>query len=62
MLKTESLLEISKKYALELIEGLNRSVTPFHAVDYCRTTLLGSGFNEISERYILSYNKAILGV
>ena len=51
MLKTDVLLEISRKYALELIEGLNRSVTPFHAVDYCRSSLLGSGFNEISERY-----------
>ena len=61
MLKTESLLEISKKYALELIEGLNRSVTPFHAVDYCRNTLLGSGFNEISERYISKRILAIVG-
>lgn len=48
-ISTESLLEISKKYALELIEGLNKSVTPFHAVDYCRSTLLKSGFSEISE-------------
>ena len=52
MLKSETLLEISKKYALELIEGLNKSVTPFHAVDYCKNALLGSGFNEISERYL----------
>lgn len=50
MMKSESILEISKKFALEILDGLNHSITPFHAVDYCRTKLLANGFNELSEK------------
>lgn len=48
--KTE-LLEISKKFAREIVDGLNHSITPFHAVDYCRKQLTDNGFNEILEKY-----------
>jgi aspartyl aminopeptidase len=47
---TDSLLEISKKYALEIIEGLNHSVTPFHAVDFCSKKLIDNGFKELNEK------------
>jgi len=52
MMKTtsESLLEISRKFAKEIIEGLNQSVTPFHAVDYCRRKLLDNNFRELNEK------------
>jgi hypothetical protein len=49
---SESLLEISKKFALEIISGLNQSVTPFHAVDYCTSKLRLNGFQELNEKYI----------
>jgi aspartyl aminopeptidase len=56
MLKTsaDSLLDISKKFALEIVEGLNHSVTPFHAVEYCSKKLVDSGFKELNEKYIIN--------
>lgn len=52
MLKTssETLLDLSKKFALEIVDGLNSSITPFHAVDYCKGRLLSSGFSELNEK------------
>jgi aspartyl aminopeptidase len=47
---TESLLEISKKFAIEIVEGLNQSVTPYHAVDYCSRKLVENGFKELNEK------------
>jgi aspartyl aminopeptidase len=47
---TDSLLEISKKFAKEIIEGLNQSVTPFHAVNYCSNLLVNGGFKELKEK------------
>jgi aspartyl aminopeptidase len=52
MLKNE-LLDLSKKFGNEILEGLNQSVTPFHAVDYCRKKLLSNGFIELNEKYLL---------
>lgn len=49
-MKSQTILEISKKFAKEVISGLNESVTPYHAVDYCRRKLIDSGFSEISEK------------
>ncbi len=49
-MKSETILEISKKFAKEIIGGLNESVTPYHAVDYCRRKLVDNGFLELSER------------
>ncbi len=47
----DSILEISKKFATEIIEGLNQSVTPFHAVEYCSKKLVQNGFEELNEKY-----------
>ena len=47
---TDSILELGRKYAVDVIEGLNYSVTPFHAVDYCRRKLLENGFKELNEK------------
>jgi aspartyl aminopeptidase len=49
-MKSETILEISKKFAKEIVCGLNESVTPYHAVDYCRRKLVDNGFLEISEK------------
>lgn len=56
-MKSESILEISKKFAKEIINGLNESVTPYHAVDYCRRKLTENGFLEICEKYNLNLFK-----
>lgn len=50
MKKTENILDISKKFAKEIIEGLNASVTAYHAVDYCKKKLVDNGFMEICEK------------
>jgi aspartyl aminopeptidase len=52
MMKRQSdhILEISKKFALEIVEALNASVTHFHAVDYMKNQLLSSGFKELNEK------------
>ena len=52
MMKTtsDSLLDLSKKFALEIVDGLNQSITPFHAVDYCRKKLIDNGFSELHEK------------
>jgi len=47
---SESLLELSRKFAKEIITGLNQSVTPFHAVDYCKKKLLDNNFSELNEK------------
>jgi aspartyl aminopeptidase len=47
---SDNLLEISKKFALEIVEGLNESVTHFHAVDYMKKKLINHGFNELCEK------------
>jgi len=49
-LTKDSLIENSKKYAHQFIEGLNKSVTPFHAVEYFKSQLLENGFKEINEK------------
>jgi aspartyl aminopeptidase len=46
----ESILEISKLFAKEIIVGLNKSITPFHAVDYSKGKLVEKGFQEIQEK------------
>ncbi len=54
MLKSisNSLLENSRKFAKEIVEGLNQSVTPFHAVDYCKRKLKENNFTELNEKYL----------
>ena len=52
---SESLLDISKKFAFEILEGLNQSITPFHAVEYCSNKLISSGFKELYEKYNYFY-------
>jgi len=47
----EVIIEYAKKYATQFIDGLNSSVTPFHAVEYFRSQLLENGFKEINEKY-----------
>ena len=47
---SESILEISKKFAMEIVNGLNQSITPFHAVEYCSNKLKTSGFQELNEK------------
>jgi aspartyl aminopeptidase len=54
---TENILEISKKFALEIIDGLNASVTHFHAVDHMKRNLLNNGFNELNEKESWKLNK-----
>jgi aspartyl aminopeptidase len=51
-MKTSSnnLLELSRKFAKEIVDGLNKSVTPFHAVDYCKKKLLENDFRELNEK------------
>ncbi len=56
MLKT-NILEKSKKFATEIVEGLNHSVTQFHAVEYCTEKLVANGFTEINEREKWNLNK-----
>lgn len=46
----DSLLKFSQKYAKSIVDGLNQSVTAFHAVDYCKKKLLDNGFNELREK------------
>ena len=52
MLKTgkDQILELSRKFAAEIVDGLNKSVTQFHAVDHCRNELLANGFKELTEK------------
>lgn len=47
---SETLLETSKKFAKEIVDGLNKSVTHFHAVDYCKRRLLENDFSELNEK------------
>lgn len=49
-MKSETILEVSKKFAKEIINGLNESVTAYHAVDLCRRKLLDNGFSELIEK------------
>lgn len=46
----DSILEISKKFGKEIVEGLNQSITPFHCVNYCSKLLVNGGFKEINEK------------
>jgi len=46
---TESLFRDAQKYAEHIICALNQSVTQYHAVNYCRTTLEQNGFKELRE-------------
>lgn len=50
MMNESTLLEVARKYALDIIDGLNESVTPFHAVEYCKGLLKQAGFTEIFEK------------
>jgi len=43
-------LEVAKKFAIEIIDGLNQSVTPYHAVEYCSRKLVENGFKELNEK------------
>jgi len=52
MQKTSPILETSKVFAKQLITGLNQSVTPFHAIDYCKSLLVADGFKELIEKYV----------
>lgn len=45
----QDLLAEAQTYAQHIIEGLNDSVTQFHAVNHCRERLLKGGFQEIRE-------------
>jgi len=49
-MKKESILDVSKLFAKEIIAGLNKSITPFHAVDYSKVKLIEKGFKEIQEK------------
>ncbi len=49
-LANKIILQNSKKYAFQFIDGLNEAVTPFHAVNYCKSQLADNGFEEISEK------------
>lgn len=51
------LIDISKKFALEIVDGLNESVTHFHAVDYMRRQLVKDGFNELLEKESWKLNR-----
>jgi aspartyl aminopeptidase len=42
--------KVAKEFASEIIDGLNQSVTPYHAVSYIKSKLLSDGFNEINEK------------
>jgi hypothetical protein len=46
----ESSFEVFQKFALEIVEGLKKEVTPFHAVDYCSKKLIKDGFKELNEK------------
>ena len=43
------LLEEAQKYAQHVLDGLNQSVTQFHAVNYCKDRLTKAGYTEIRE-------------
>ena len=45
-----NLQENAKNYAKVFIDGLNHSVTPFHAVEYFTNQLLTNGFIELKEK------------
>ena len=49
-MKKETILEVSKTFAKEIIAGLNKSITPFHAVEYSTGKLIEKGFLEIQEK------------
>jgi len=53
MLKTNNILDLSRKFAKEIVDGLNQSVTAFHAVDYCKKKLLENEFRELNEKYFI---------
>jgi aspartyl aminopeptidase len=43
------LLEEAQKYAQHVVDGLNQSVTQFHAVNHCKERLIKAGYTEIRE-------------
>jgi aspartyl aminopeptidase len=45
----KQLLEEAQKYSQHVVDGLNESVTQFHAVNHCKTRLEKAGFTEIRE-------------
>ena len=45
----KQLLEEAQKYSQHVVDGLNESVTQFHAVNHCKTGLEKAGFIEIRE-------------
>lgn len=49
-MEKKSILDISKIFAKEIVAGLNKSITPFHAVDYSKGRLIEKGFQEIQEK------------
>jgi aspartyl aminopeptidase len=50
MMKNGTIIDVAKKFALQTINGLNESVTAYHAVKYCRDRLLSNGFLELNEK------------
>jgi len=47
---SDLLYENARKYASIFVDGLNQSVTPFHAVEYLSKQLLSNGFQELKEK------------
>jgi len=45
----KQLLDEAQKYSQHVVDGLNESVTQFHAVNHCKTRLEKAGFTEIRE-------------
>jgi aspartyl aminopeptidase len=43
------LLEEAQKYSQHVVDGLNESVTQFHAVNHCKSRLEKAGYTEIKE-------------
>ena len=41
--------EKARAYAQTVVDGLNESITQFHAVHHCRQRLADAGFTEIRE-------------
>lgn len=57
MNKNPTILNLAQKVASEIVDGLNESVTPFHAVEYMTQKLREKGFLEIIEKNIWKLKK-----
>jgi len=45
----KALLEEAQTYAQHIVDGLNHSVTQFHAVNHCKERLAKAGYQELRE-------------